>query len=55
VVSAGTLGILIPPSTIFIIYGIMAEQSIGKLFSAGVLPGLMLTILLAGVLGSHWP
>jgi C4-dicarboxylate transporter DctM subunit len=45
VASAGTLGILIPPSTIFIIYGIMAEQSIGKLFIAGVLPGILLTIL----------
>ncbi|MGD9115668.1 MAG: TRAP transporter large permease [Dehalococcoidia bacterium] len=42
VAAAGSLGILIPPSTIFIIYGIMTEQSIGKLFIAGVLPGLLL-------------
>ena len=42
VAAAGSLGILIPPSTIFIIYGIMTEQSIGKLFVAGVLPGLIL-------------
>jgi C4-dicarboxylate transporter DctM subunit len=42
VAAAGTLGILIPPSTIFIIYGIMTEQSIGKLFIAGVLPGILL-------------
>jgi C4-dicarboxylate transporter, DctM subunit len=42
IASAGTLGILIPPSSTFIIYGIMTEQSIGKLFIAGVLPGLML-------------
>jgi C4-dicarboxylate transporter DctM subunit len=42
VAAAGSLGILIPPSTIFIIYGIMTEQSIGKLFIAGVLPGIML-------------
>ena len=43
VAAAGSLGILIPPSTIFIIYGIMTEQSIGKLFVAGVFPGLLLT------------
>jgi tripartite ATP-independent transporter DctM subunit len=41
--AAGSLGILIPPSTIFIVYGIMTEQSIGKLFIAGVFPGLILT------------
>ncbi|HQM81376.1 MAG TPA: TRAP transporter large permease [Syntrophorhabdaceae bacterium] len=45
IASAGTLGILIPPSTIFIIYGILTEQSIGKLFIAGVLPGLLLAAL----------
>ncbi len=44
--SGGTLGILIPPSTIMIIYGIMTETSIGKLFAAGVLPGLLATALL---------
>ena len=41
----GTLGIMIPPSTPFIVYGIMAEQSIGRLFAAGVLPGIMLAVL----------
>jgi C4-dicarboxylate transporter DctM subunit len=45
VAAAGSLGILIPPSTIFIIYGIMTEQSIGKLFIAGVFPGLILATL----------
>jgi len=45
VASAGTLGILIPPSTIFIVYGIMTEQSIGKLFVAGIIPGIILTLL----------
>jgi len=45
VAAAGSLGILIPPSTIFIIYGIMTEQSIGKLFIAGVLPGMVLSLL----------
>ena len=44
VAAGGGLGILIPPSTIFIIYGIMTEQSIGKLFMAGVLPGVLLTV-----------
>jgi tripartite ATP-independent transporter DctM subunit len=43
--SAGTLGILIPPSTIFLVYGIITEQSIGKLFVAGILPGIILTFL----------
>jgi C4-dicarboxylate transporter, DctM subunit len=46
VASAGTLGVMIPPSTIFLIYGILTEQSIGKLFIAGVLPGLLLAFLM---------
>jgi len=50
VAAAGSLGILIPPSTIFIIYGIMTEQSIGKLFVAGVFPGLILAILFIAVI-----
>lgn len=45
VASAGTLGILIPPSTIFLVYGIITEQSIGQLFVAGILPGIILTFL----------
>ena len=45
VAAGGSLGILIPPSTIFIVYGILTEQSIGKLFMAGILPGILLTIL----------
>lgn len=47
VASAGTLGVLIPPSTIFIVYGFLTEQSIGKLFVAGIIPGLILTLLFA--------
>jgi C4-dicarboxylate transporter DctM subunit len=43
VAAGGTLGILIPPSTVMIIYGILTEQPIGTLFVAGVLPGLLLT------------
>jgi C4-dicarboxylate transporter DctM subunit len=45
VAAGGSLGILIPPSTIFIIYGIMTEQSVGKLFMAGILPGILLAVL----------
>lgn len=44
VAAGGSLGILIPPSTIFIIYGIMTEQSIGELFIAGVIPGILLSL-----------
>jgi len=45
VAASGALGILIPPSTILIVYGILTEQSIGKLFIAGVLPGIILSLL----------
>lgn len=45
IAAGGTLGILIPPSIIFIIYGSLAEVSIGKLFLAGLLPGLVLAAL----------
>jgi len=44
----GTLGILIPPSITMIVYGIATEASIGRLFIAGLLPGLMLTVLFMG-------
>jgi tripartite ATP-independent transporter DctM subunit len=47
VAAGGSLGILIPPSTIFIVYSIMTEQSIAKLFMAGVLPGIILALLFA--------
>ncbi|MBN2557392.1 MAG: TRAP transporter large permease [Clostridia bacterium] len=45
VAAGGALGVLIPPSVIFIIYGIASEQSIGKLFTAGIIPGILLTLL----------
>ena len=45
IAAGGTLGILIPPSTGFVIYAILTEESIGRLFLAGVLPGLLLTSL----------
>ncbi|MCL2670025.1 MAG: TRAP transporter large permease subunit, partial [Syntrophaceae bacterium] len=43
VAAGGTLGILIPPSTVMVIYGILTQQSIATLFVAGILPGLLLT------------
>ena len=46
IAAGGTLGILIPPSTIMVIYGIMTETNIGKLFAAGILPGILATFLL---------
>ncbi|GAB4209654.1 MAG: TRAP transporter large permease subunit [Tibeticola sp.] len=45
---ASTLGLLIPPSIIMIVYGVMAEVSISRLFIAGVLPGVMLAALFSG-------
>src|ERR1041384_6294215 len=48
VAGAGTLGIMIPPSTIMVIYGIFTETNIGKLFAAGIIPGLVGAVLLCG-------
>lgn len=45
IAAGGTLGILIPPSVTMIVYGISTETSIGRLFLAGVIPGIMLTIM----------
>jgi tripartite ATP-independent transporter DctM subunit len=41
----GTLGIMIPPSTAFIVYGVLMGESIGKLFAAGIIPGILLAVL----------
>jgi C4-dicarboxylate transporter DctM subunit len=46
IAGGGTLGILIPPSTLMVIYGVLTETNIGKLFAAGVLPGIVATLLL---------
>ncbi len=46
IASAGTLGILIPPSLVLVIYGIITGENIGRLFIAGVIPGLLATIAL---------
>ncbi|MGI9433424.1 MAG: TRAP transporter large permease [Geminicoccaceae bacterium] len=48
---SGTLGLLIPPSIIMIVYGVAADVSIVRLFLAGVLPGLMLIVLFMGYIG----
>jgi len=45
IAAGGALGILIPPSVILVLYGVATEQSISKLFLAGILPGVLLTLL----------
>jgi tripartite ATP-independent transporter DctM subunit len=55
IAAGGTLGILIPPSTIMVLYGIMTETNIGKMFIAGVLPGLVAVLLFcAAILWTTW-
>ena len=45
IAAGGTLGIMIPPSTVFAIYGLITEQDIGKLFIAGVIPGILAVVM----------
>jgi tripartite ATP-independent transporter DctM subunit len=55
IAAGGTLGIMIPPSTILVIYGVFTETNIGKLFAAGVVPGLLgATLLCLAVVYSTW-
>jgi tripartite ATP-independent transporter DctM subunit len=55
VAAGGTLGILIPPSVLLVIYGILTEQNIGQLFAAGILPGVVATLCYLGaVVYSVW-
>jgi tripartite ATP-independent transporter DctM subunit len=55
IASGGTLGILIPPSTILVIYGVITETDIGRLFIAGILPGLVaITCLCLAVVFVTW-
>ena len=49
VATAGSLGILIPPSIVMIVYGVTAEVSIGKLFMAGIIPGIMIGAMMMAV------
>jgi C4-dicarboxylate transporter DctM subunit len=49
VTTAGTLGILIPPSAMFIVYGLLTQVPIGDLFIAGVIPGIIAAIIYAGI------
>ena len=44
--NAGTLGILIPPSIVMVVYGAATETSVGKMFLAGVVPGILLGLML---------
>jgi len=56
--AGGTLGILIPPSIPMIIYGVMTETSIGHLYAAGIVPGVVLALLFAGFVIGYavlWP
>ncbi|MER5173902.1 TRAP transporter large permease [Thioclava kandeliae] len=50
IAAGGTLGFLIPPSTGFVLYAILTEQSIGRLFMAGILPGLLLMAAFIGTI-----
>jgi len=55
VATGGTLGIMIPPSTILVIYGIITETNIGELFAAGVLPGILTaSLLMVGITIMAW-
>ncbi len=51
IAAGGTLGIMIPPSVIFVLYGIMTQADIGKLFIAGIVPGALGMVMYMGTLG----
>jgi C4-dicarboxylate transporter, DctM subunit len=46
IAAGGTLGIMIPPSTVFVLYGIITDVNIGKLFAAGIIPGILCAVLM---------
>jgi len=52
IAAGGTLGVLIPPSVIMVIYAILTEQSIGKMFAAAIIPGIVATLLYMGAVWS---
>jgi len=53
IAAGGTLGILIPPSIPMIIYGVMTETSIGHLYAAGIVPGILLAVIFAAYVVAH--
>ena len=50
IAAGGTLGIMIPPSTVFAIYGLITQQDVGKLFVAGIIPGILATLMYIGTI-----
>ena len=54
VAAGGTLGILLPPSIVLILYAVAAEQSLGRLFLAGIGPGILLVVLFSGYAILRW-
>jgi C4-dicarboxylate transporter, DctM subunit len=52
IASVSTIGMILPPSTVLIIYGLQVEQSIGRLFLAGIMPALMISFLFMGVIAA---
>ena len=50
IAAGGTLGILIPPSINMVVYGALAEVSVGKLFAAGIVPGIIVLLLMMAVI-----
>jgi tripartite ATP-independent transporter DctM subunit len=55
IAAGGTLGVMIPPSILFVLYGLMTEQSIGKLFAAGILPGIAgMLLYMAAIRYTTW-
>ena len=54
VAAGGTLGILLPPSIVLILYAVAAEQSLGRLFLAGIGPGILLVVMFATYAMWHW-
>ena len=53
VASGGTLGMLMPPSVVLIVYGILTEQSIGQLFIAGIIPAILITLCFVGAISVY--
>jgi C4-dicarboxylate transporter, DctM subunit len=58
IAAGGTLGAILPPSTVLTVYGIITEQDIGKLFIAGILPGILaatMYMMTIAIMGAAWP